>query len=101
MSAGHTPGPWVATGIGGPWEQRLSIRAAGWGCVAHVGVNPSLPHWDLPQRSNARLIAAAPELLEACQAAWNCIAELSPTQARVEVAQLLQAAIEKAEGAET
>ena len=47
-----------------------------------------------------RLIAAAPELLEACQAAWNCIAELAPTQARVEVAQLLQSAVEKAIGVE-
>lgn len=46
-----------------------------------------------------RLIAAAPELLEAAQAAWNCISELSPTLARVEVAQLLQAAIEKGTGA--
>jgi hypothetical protein len=45
-----------------------------------------------------RLIAAAPNLLEAAQAAWNCIAELPPTQARVEVALLLQGAIEKAIG---
>lgn len=47
-------------------------------------------------RANARLIAAAPDLLAACEAAWNCIAELSPTQARVETAQMLQAAIAKA-----
>lgn len=48
---------------------------------------------------DARLIAAAPELLEAAQAAWNCIAELPPTQARVETALLLQDAIAKATGA--
>ncbi len=70
--AKHTPGPWVAIGIGGPWEQRISIRAPGWGCVAHVGVNPSLPHWDLPQRSNACLIAAAPDLLKALQDITEC-----------------------------
>jgi hypothetical protein len=46
-----------------------------------------------------RVMNAAPQLLEAAQAAWNCIAELPPTQARVEVAQLLQAAIEQATGA--
>ena len=54
-----TPGPWVAVGSGGPWEQRISIRAAHWGTVAAVGVDPSLPHWDGPQRANARLIAEA------------------------------------------
>lgn len=54
-----TPGPWVAVGTGGPWEQRLNIRAAHWGCVASVGVDPSMPHWDGPQRANARLIADA------------------------------------------
>lgn len=48
--------------------------------------------------ANAMLYAAGPDLLDAAQAAWNCIAELPPTQARVEVAQMLQAAIEKASG---
>lgn len=48
--------------------------------------------------ANASLIAAAPALLEAAEAAMNCIGELSPTQARVEVAQLLTAAIAKAKG---
>jgi hypothetical protein len=44
----------------------------------------------------AKLIAAATELLSAAQAAWNCIGELSPTQARAEVGQMLCAAIAKA-----
>ena len=65
MEAKHTPGPWTVTGSGGRWEQRLSIRADNWGCVAHIGVDRGLPHWDEPQRANARLIAAAPEMLEA------------------------------------
>ena len=64
-NAKHTPGPWTLTGSGGQWESRLSIRADKWGCVAHIGVDPQMPHWDGPQRANARLIAAAPELLEA------------------------------------
>lgn len=40
------------------------------------------------------------QLLEAAQAAWNCIAELSPTQARVEVVQMLQEALAAAGGAQ-
>lgn len=67
MGAKHTTGPWTVTGSGGRWEQRLSIRADNWGCVAHIGVDRGLPHWDEPQRANARLIAAAPQLLEALQ----------------------------------
>ena len=51
-----------------------------------------------PESRPARLISAAPDLLEASHAAWNCICELPPTQARVEVAQMLQAAIAKATG---
>ena len=46
----------------------------------------------------ARLFAAAQDLYEAAQAAMQCIGELSPTQARVEVAQLLQSALRKATG---
>lgn len=50
-------------------------------------------------RANARLMSAALQLLEAANAAMQCIGELSPTQARVEVAQMLQTAIAKATGA--
>lgn len=55
----HTPGPWVATKFmgtyGGPdtWGVRLSND---------TGITPML-------EANARLIAAAPELLEACREA--------------------------------
>lgn len=45
-----------------------------------------------------RLIEAAPDLLAACEAAWNCIAELPTTQARVEVGMILNLAIAKAKG---
>lgn len=54
-----TPGPWTVSGLGGPWEQSLKIRAPSWGLVAQIGVNPGMPHWDLPQRANAALIAEA------------------------------------------
>ena len=53
---------------------------------------------DEESKANARLIASAPALLEAANAAMQCISELTPTQARVEVAQMLQNAIAKATG---
>ena len=88
MKFDYTPGPWlptvhldVITEDGSPIARRASTR----GKYEY-------------EEANARLIAAAPDLLEASQAAWNCIGELPPTQARVEVAQMLQAAIEKATG---
>ncbi|KDC15344.1 hypothetical protein [Bordetella bronchiseptica] len=46
----------------------------------------------------ALLAVGAPELLESAHAAWNCVAELPPTQARVEAARMLTAAIAKAKG---
>ncbi len=46
--------------------------------------------------SGCQCVNAHDELLEAAQAAMQCIGELSPTQARVEVAQLLTAAIARA-----
>lgn len=52
-------------------------------------------------QSYRRLLVAAPKLLDAAQAALLCICELSPTQARAEVAQMLTEAIEKANGAES
>ena len=90
-----TPGPWVAVGSGGPWEQRISIRAANWGTVAAVGVDPSLPHWDGPQRANARLIASAPELLHACEVALAAMESGPGTDAE---ASIIRAAIAKATG---
>jgi hypothetical protein len=97
MSAGqHTPGPWKVSGLGGPWEQRLNIRADEWGCVAQVGLNPSLPSWDAPQRANARLIAAAPDLLEALQAAVGSMEKATGGISRCDWIAGARAAIAKA-----
>lgn len=49
------------------------------------------------QKRMAYHIAIKHQLRDAAQAALNCISELPPTQARVEVVQMLQAAIESAE----
>lgn len=81
----HTPGPWKAV---------PSPHGRGYKCV-QIGKDESYTTLEMLP-ADADLAAAAPDLLAAAQAAWNCIAELSPTQARVEVAQMLQAAIKKA-----
>lgn len=86
----HTPGPWNCAAL--PSIPLLSVHVY---VDAKDGKEPkALPVTE----ENARLIAAAPELLEAAQAAMNCIGELPPTQARVEAWQLLTAAIAKATG---
>lgn len=72
MSAQHTPGPWC---VEDPMDFELTIVEAGketheWRFIASC----SLPDGDNDQdftsgevQANARLIAAAPELLAACQ----------------------------------
>lgn len=47
---------------------------------------------------DAAVIRAAPDLAEACEAAWQCIGELPPTQARAKVVQMLATALAKARG---
>ena len=83
MSAKHTPGPWKATArhVTAPeTEDRLELR------VTIGGGNRD------DNRANARLIAAAPDLLEALEA---CYAALHPNSAEGKAA---SAAIAKATG---
>ena len=58
---GHTPGPWTATA----WGQTMSIDGVGIIGVAHLNPrgnhNAGIPSAE--DHANARLIAAAPELL--------------------------------------
>lgn len=102
MSAAHTPGPWFtfANGqcVGGPVGPLGNPSGAGTSGVAHCGMGLRT---GTEVQANAQLCAASVDLLQAAQAAWNCIGELPPTQARVEVAEMLQAAIERATGAES
>lgn len=89
----HTPGPWnfkkITQGslkdnyaIGGHWLDEL-------GCEHEGFIGTSI------REANARLIAAAPELLEACIASHT-----SKTQAELNRAvELIAAAINKATGA--
>lgn len=64
--ATHTPGPWLAAEDEVGTNPDICIEAIGYGIIADVG--GGLPH---VRRANARLIAAAPDLLAACEAALH------------------------------
>lgn len=88
----HTPGPWRPGHID-HWErgEKIAIRAE------HIDDQPYiafLPDLDGNVEANARLIAAAPDLLEACHAALCPHSLLTMEDAK----QMCRAAIAKAEG---
>ena len=102
--AKHTPGPWhiiERTGhVSKSHEQTFDIMS---------GPNGSPHEWDMvcdkAAGANARLIAAAPELLEACKAVSEAHAYIQrtgsgETRALCEAVDLLRAAVAKAEGRE-
>lgn len=114
------PKPW-AIGSGGSWDmlpvqpipdamlaelaQRYYYSGTPWNCRSLPLSAGDREYMYLLYSSMQGLVARmraeekkAADLLQAAQAAWNCIGELQPTQARVEVAQMLQAAIERAIG---
>lgn len=81
MSAKHTPGPWalstVRTQVGwchkvGPFPSR---RGESHACVYEDGISNS-PPVDSELLANARLIAAAPELLEVLRALVEQVANV-------------------------
>lgn len=63
--SGHTPGPWTVElpEPGMLCRQDTYVRANQWGAVALCSIDFSLPYCVEQQKANARLIAAAPELL--------------------------------------
>ena len=74
MSAEHTPGPWVVYDDSNNGKtNRIEIAARG-KTVARI--YHSVPEEDLP---NARLIAAAPDLLEALQYMVNACPAIDPS----------------------
>ena len=63
----HTPGPWIATASdNGEWGVDA---ASGWGIATVAGSAGYGPGND-ESDANARLIAAAPDLLAACKALY-------------------------------
>lgn len=63
--AKHTPGPWVAVSVGGFGEYEIHARGKD---IAAVNVSDGMDEpTPFPAEANARLIAAAPDLLAALQ----------------------------------
>jgi len=97
----YTPGPWYAREMRG-WSGvcisrfREDVSTAGDAPIAQV--REGYPHWEnkFPVEANARLIAAAPELLEALEAVVACWNHHDVGKAYVE--DLARAAIAKAKG---
>jgi hypothetical protein len=88
----HTPGPWFANLLfSGAWQ----INSAESRIVANIPTSQSMP-----TEANARLIAAAPDLLAACKAALNRLLTdgYEPKHHGGEVLTDLQVAIAKVEG---
>lgn len=65
MSAGHTPGPWVCDGA------TLEFEGARFGQVAYILEKEGEQFY--ASAANARLIAAAPDLLAALRELLDCL----------------------------
>lgn len=87
----HTPGPWVARADG---PANWVIRSVDYGDIVHRNCYPN-PKVDTTTEADARLIAAAPDLLEACMAARY---DTHTPEGITEANKLIKAAIEKALG---
>jgi hypothetical protein len=75
MSTAHTPGPWVVNDLYAETEIRGPQNSGAMICVMTPwGISADEPS---PQRANARLIAAAPELLAALMLARTEIRALT------------------------
>ena len=95
MSTKYTPGPWEAVSEG----HRLSVWAEGYGFI-HTHEVPQVNTGATDTaNANSRLIAAAPELLIACERALAALEGiLSQSNFKSDVPEILRAAIAKAEG---
>ncbi len=87
----HTPGPWITNG--GQIETEQGVYNGG--IIATVGI---VNHQDATDIANARLIAAAPELLAAAKQAREHLVYYRSVPAGQTVMDNLDAAIAKAEG---
>ena len=84
----HTQGPWEAYDGGGTWQVCQPIEGTMRICTVTNSENDA---------ANAQIIAAAPELLEACKMALPRLSVMEAGDAKLTV-KIIKAAIAKAEG---
>ena len=96
-TAKHTPGPWEFNRFGD-----LTIRANNWGVIAKIAKHDARLEFAPIVLANARLLTAAPELLEACKLAVDYFSRLPQHADRghdiANDSAILNAAIAQAEG---
>lgn len=95
--SGHTPGPWEV--LGSEYDGTLYVMPAG--VSAGRGGNRTvavIPEWTENRDANARLIDAAPELLEALKEVFVIGEKLVDDVYGYEFRQMAKAAIAKATG---
>lgn len=105
-SAKHTPGPWGSPRTGGSFAARKDSNFGGYACMLHATNGNRIERvakvygGDADSAAvasaNARLIAAAPDLLAACERALAQLLEVNPHPVRT--IEALRAAIAKARG---
>ena len=97
MTTAHTPGPWKAEIYLNEKDAQQPPHIIGLGDNHQVADCCGADDMDM---ANGRLIAAAPELLEACEAAILALAENSPggapSQANLQAVSLCRAARDRA-----
>lgn len=80
MKTQHTPGPWHVTPSGGIAGDGEAVVLNWESDVAECSGAKAINNGFGRAEANARLIAAAPDLLEACQTALDGLAGMTTTQ---------------------
>ena len=99
----HTPGPWIAVSNfeGGPFYIYSHMKSTNSDSVP-IAVTKADSREHVDAHANARLIAAAPELLEACEIMMEALLKsqvpLNQISEIAHASQFLEMAIKKARG---
>lgn len=80
MSGAHTPGPWAINGVVAPDDiADLKLEPAVTAGEFYVATAHDFGDSGATSAANARLIAAAPDLLAACEALDGALREQAPS----------------------